>query len=123
MLTDHGGFLLLNIYAPNAGRGSDHLERKMAFYAELSVTMERWTQEGRRVVITGDINTAHTELDIYNPKKYMEETGYLDIEREWITSFLSQRKCTDVWRKQHPGERKYTYWDQRRCTTFSPKVV
>jgi exodeoxyribonuclease III len=119
MLTDHGAFLILNIYAPNAGRGPEHLERKMKFYSELSRAMERWTQEGRKVVITGDINTAHTELDIYNPKKYVSETGFLSSEREWITTFLEERKCKDVWRELNPGVKKYTFWDQKRCTSVA----
>src|SRR5579859_387524 len=86
MFTDHDSFSVLNIYAPNAGRGPEHLARKMRFYDELSAAMGRWTQEGRRVVVTGDINTAHTELDIYNPRKYTQETGFLESEREWITT-------------------------------------
>jgi len=115
MLTDHGVLLLLNIYAPNAGRGPEHLEKKLEFYNELSSAMARWTEEGRKVIITGDINTAHSELDIYNPKKYQMETGFLDIERQWITTFLNERKCKDVWREFNPGIRKYTFWDQKRC--------
>jgi len=114
MLTDHGTFIVLNIYAPNAGRGPEHLERKMEFYDEISSAMARWTEEGRKVVITGDINTAHSELDIYNPKKYRQETGFLDSERDWITTFLNGRKCKDVWREFNPGVRKYTFWDQKR---------
>jgi exodeoxyribonuclease III len=119
MLTDHGSFMILNIYAPNAGRGDEYLERKMTFYRELSRAMARWTQAGHKVVITGDINTAHTELDIYNPRKYMKETGFLENEREWITTFLSERKCQDVWREVNPGVRKYTFWDQKRCMVFT----
>jgi exodeoxyribonuclease-3 len=103
--------MILNIYAPNAGRGDEYLERKMAFYSELSRAMARWTEAGRKVVITGDINTAHTEFDIYNPRKYMKDTGFLESEREWITTFLSQRKCKDVWREFNPGVRKYTFWN------------
>lgn len=123
MLTDHGAFTILNIYAPNAGRGPEFLERKMAFYNELSKAMARWTQEGRKVVVTGDINTAHTELDIYNPRKYIQDTGFLESEKEWITTFLSQRKCKDVWREFHPGVRKYSYWDQRRRSDLSENCL
>jgi len=89
----------------------------MEFYDELSLAMDRWTQEGRKVVITGDINTAHTELDIYNPRKFELETGFLRREREWITGFLG-RGVKDVWREFHPGIRKYTFWDQKRCTHY-----
>lgn len=118
MLTDHGAFVLLNLYAPNAGRGEDYLQMKLEFYSELSQAVARWTEDGRKVVVTGDINTAHSELDIYNPRKYMDQTGFLDVERNWITSFLSERKCKDVWRELHPGLRKYTFWDQRRRTSL-----
>jgi len=120
MLTDHGTFLLLNIYAPNAGRGPSHLQQKLAFYEELSSAVGRWNLEGRKVLVTGDINTAHTELDIYNPRKYMLGTGFLDVEREWVGFFLGDRVCVDVWREFHPGVRKYTFWDQKRCTARLP---
>ena len=115
MLTDHGEFMILKIYAPNAGRGPEYLEKKIAFYSELSQAMARWTEDGRKVVVTGDINTAHEPLDIYNPQKYAETTGFLEVERQWITGFLSERKCKDVWREFHPNVRKYTFWDQKRC--------
>jgi exodeoxyribonuclease III len=118
MLTHHGAFSILNIYAPNAGRGPEHLERKMAFYDELSLAMGRWNEEGRKVVITGDINTAHSDVDLYNPKKYGEETGFLDVEKKWITGFLNDRKCKDVWREFNPSVRKYTFWDQKRCNVW-----
>ena len=87
---------------------------------DLYVEQKEALEEGRKVVITGDINTAHTELDIYNPKKYATETGFMDSERGWITGFLQGRKCVDVWREFNPGVRKYTFWDQKRCTHPTP---
>lgn len=114
ILTDHGDFLLLNIYAPNAGRGPEFLVRKLEFYGHLSECVRKWHCAGRKVIVTGDINTAHNEVDIYNPKKYSTGTGFLDEERAWITQFLKDRDMVDAFRAVHAQMTKYSFWDQRR---------
>lgn len=114
LLTDHGDFLLLNIYAPNAGRGEEYLARKLTFYGELSDCVRKWQNAGRKVIVTGDINTAHSELDIYNPTKYSQVTGFLNQERQWITDFLNEHNMVDAFRERHKDVRKYSFWDQRR---------
>lgn len=114
VLTDHGSFVLLNIYAPNAGRGEEYLARKFKFYDTLSDCVRKWTQAGRQVIVTGDINTAHEEIDIYNPDKYRNGTGFLAKEREWITKLLKDYGMSDAFRALHPELRKYSFWDQRR---------
>ena len=66
--TDHGHFLLYNLYCPNAGRGPDVLRYKLRFLAGLRSVWERDLRTGREIVVCGDLNVAHTPLDIYNPK-------------------------------------------------------
>ncbi|CCG82789.1 DNA-(Apurinic or apyrimidinic site) lyase [Taphrina deformans PYCC 5710] len=114
VLTDHGSFLLLNIYAPNAGRGEEYLARKFTFYRILADCVRKWTEAGRQVIVTGDINTAHSELDIYNPEKYKTGTGFLPEERQWITKLLQDYDMSDAFRAIYPDKRKYSFWDQRR---------
>ena len=114
VMTDHDAFLLLNIYAPNAGRGPVYLERKFKFYETLAACVKKWQDAGRKVIVTGDINTAHHEIDIYNPLKYQCGTGFLPEEREWITSLLRDANISDAYRKLNPSTRKYSFWDQRR---------
>lgn len=114
VLTDHESFLLLNIYAPNAGRGPQYLERKFTFYRALEQCVAKWQAAGRQVIVTGDINTAHSELDIYNPTKFCEGTGFLPEERQWITEFLARQEMSDAFRRLHPDKRKYSFWDQKR---------
>lgn len=114
VLSDHGFFLLLNIYAPNAGRGEEYLARKFTFYRTLADCVRKWTEAGRKVIVTGDINTAHQELDIYNPEKYKTGTGFLPEERQWITKLLEDYNMSDAFRALYPTIRKYSFWDQRR---------
>lgn len=114
VLTDHESFLLLNIYAPNAGRGSEYLVRKFTFYNTLADCVRKWTEAGRKVIVTGDINTAHAEIDIYNPEKYKTGTGFLPEEREWVSKLLQDYDMSDAFRALHPQVRKYSFWDQRR---------
>ena len=114
VMTDHVEFLLLNIYAPNAGRGEQYLKRKMEFYETLANCVRKWQDAGRKVIVTGDINTAHSELDIYNPSKFHTTTGFLDSERDWITRTLEDNEMRDVFRFLYPEVRKYSFWDQKR---------
>ncbi|ORY78671.1 Endonuclease/exonuclease/phosphatase [Protomyces lactucae-debilis] len=114
VLTDHESFLLLNIYAPNAGRGPEYLARKFTFYSKLEQCVAKWQAAGRCVIVTGDINTAHSELDIYNPERFAETTGFMPEERQWITDFLKKQNMSDAFRRLHPDKRKYSFWDQKR---------
>ena len=120
VLTEHCDFLLLNVYAVNGGRGPQYVEQKMQFYAKLQKAVHYWqTVLKKNVIIAGDITPAHTELDQYNPKKFSDSSGFLPIERDWITTFLEEEKMKDAWRYLHPHERRYTFWDAKRRTFLS----
>ncbi|BFZ56083.1 hypothetical protein PYCC9005_003125 [Savitreella phatthalungensis] len=113
VLTDHIDFLVLNIYAPNAGRGDLFLKRKMQFYDDMSDCVRKWRAAGRKVIVTGDINTAPTPLDIYHPAKFEKHTGFLPQERAYIVKFCKDHNAVDAFRLLHPDERKYSFWDYR----------
>lgn len=113
VLTDHVDFLILNIYAPNAGRGESFLARKMEFYSTMSDCVRKWRAAGRRVIVTGDLNTAPSELDIYNPGKFAATTGFLPSERAYIEKFCKNHDAVDAFRHLHPDTRKYSFWDYR----------
>ena len=68
LVTDHSAFLLLNVYFPNGGRGEERVAYKMRFYAAVEERCRQWAARGRRVVVVGDVNTAHRPIDIHNPK-------------------------------------------------------
>lgn len=83
---EYDDFDLLNVYFPNGTSGSERLEYKMAFYDAFLNHCEKLRAEGKELVITGDVNTAHKAIDLKNPKPNAKNSGFLPEEREpgWI---------------------------------------
>jgi exodeoxyribonuclease-3 len=105
-------FSLFNIYFPNGQRGHDRVDYKLRFYAKLLDICDELHAHGRNVVITGDFNTAHNEIDLANPKENSETSGFLPEERVWIDYFL-QHGFVDAFRKLYPDKVQYTWWTYR----------
>lgn len=113
LLTEFPQFLLYNIYFPNGQRDQGRVEYKLEFYAELLKIVNRQRDEGKRVIITGDFNTAHKEIDLKNPKSNQNTSGFLPEEREWIDRYLANG-WIDTFRHFHPElEEQYTWWSYR----------
>lgn len=106
-------FVFINTYFPNGGGGPERLEFKLRFYDEFLKYINKQKKAGYEVIFTGDVNTAHTEIDLARPKENVENTGFLPIERAWIDSVIDAG-YTDVFRSMHEKEvGKYTYWDMK----------
>lgn len=91
LLTDHGRFILLNIYFPNAGRGPERLEYKLKFYSAIeSYVRNLITTHHRHVIIVGDVNTAHEDMDIWNPTAFANSSGFLPQERAWLDAMVKK---------------------------------
>jgi len=106
-------FTLINGYYPNGGTGPDRLKYKLEFYEEFLKFILKLKAKGENVIFCGDINTAHTEIDLARPKANEENTGFLPIERAWITKVI-KNNFLDIWREKNPNKKDvYTYWDQK----------
>jgi len=102
-------FYLLNCYFPNGQRDHKRVPYKMKFCDDVLVTINE-LQKKKPVIITGDFNTAHKEIDLFNPKTNKNTTGFLALEREWMDKFTSLG-WVDIFRQLHPGETgHYTWW-------------
>lgn len=108
----YGDLWLANSYFPNGQRGRDRVEFKLAYYERLLELSLLEIEQGRDVIIGGDWNTAHTEIDLANPKENQETSGFLPEEREWVTRFLD-KGFRDVYRELHPEARDFTWWTYR----------
>lgn len=109
-IADYDDFVLFNIYFPNGKGSKERLQYKMDFYDAFLDYVDRLKNEGRKIVITGDVNTAHQEIDLARPKENEKVSGFLPEERAWIDKFLSHGYI-DTFRMfyQQPGQ--YTWWD------------
>lgn len=105
-------FTLYNIYFPNGGASDDRLAFKLRFYdAFLAHIMER-DAAGDRIVICGDVNTAHLPIDLARPKENSKVSGFLPIEREWLNRLVSTG-FVDTFRMFESGGGFYTWWDYK----------
>jgi exodeoxyribonuclease III len=113
LLTAFKDFDLYNIYFPNGGRGEERLRFKLDFYEEILTHFESERARGRKLVICGDVNTAHREIDLKNPKQNENNSGFMPIERAWIDK-ITAMGYVDTFRHFHPDEPDwFSWWDMR----------
>ncbi|MES2023343.1 MAG: exodeoxyribonuclease III [Patescibacteria group bacterium] len=109
-------FTLINGYYPNGGSGPDRLEYKLKFYDAFLKLILKLRKNDEHVIFCGDINTAHEAIDLARPKANKENTGFLPIERAWITKVI-KNNFIDVFRNFYPDKKDmYTYWDQKTAS-------
>ena len=110
--THFDNLVLFNIYFPNGQRGQDRVDYKLRFYAELLKICNKLHSQGKNIIITGDFNTAHNEIDLANPKENSKTSGFLPEERVWIDKFL-ENNFVDAFRQKYPEKVQYTWWTYR----------
>lgn len=106
-------FTLFNVYFPNGGGGPERLKYKLEFYDAFLEYIDKLKKNGEKIIFCGDINTAHTEIDLARPKDNEDNTGFLPVEREWIDEVV-RHGYVDVFRHFYPDKKEiYTYWDMK----------
>lgn len=107
-------FYLLNCYFPNSQDERKRLPYKLAFNDAILKFCKNAMKKGKNVIVQGDFNVAHTEIDIKNAKSNQDSPGFYIEERNWMTDFLTKGGMRDVFREKHPGETGlYTWWSYR----------
>lgn len=105
-------FYLITCYFPNGGGGPERLDYKLRFYDQFLVYIEG-LKKMKPVIFCGDINTAHTEIDLARPKENVMNTGFLPVERAWMDKLI-KHDWIDTFRLLYPTTTDvYTYWDQK----------
>ncbi len=102
-----------NVYFPNGQSKEERLVYKMEFYDRFLEHCENLKKEGFSIIVCGDVNTAHKEIDLARPKANEKTSGFLPMERDWITKFLD---CgyIDTFRQVNGDiEDKYSWWSYR----------
>ena len=111
--TDYPQFALYNIYFPNGGRGEERLRYKLDFYDQILEHFEEERKKTLPLIICGDVNTAHHEIDLKNPKQNEKTSGFMPIERAWLDR-ITDLGYIDTFRHFHPDAAdQYSWWDMR----------
>ena len=110
LVTDFTDFILFNIYFPNGKAKEERLQYKMDFYEAFLKHLKKLLKQDKKIVICGDVNTAHKEIDLARPKPNEKISGFLPQEREWIDKLL-EAGFIDTFRKFNQKPEQYTWWD------------
>ena len=110
IITEFEEFILFNIYFPNGKASPERLQYKMDFYDSFLKHCKKLLKQGKKIVICGDVNTAHKEIDLARPKENSKTSGFLPEEREWIDKFLAAG-FIDTFRMFNQEPENYTWWD------------
>lgn len=111
LIAEYKEFTLINIYYPNGKQSKERLDYKMGFYKAFQKYANDLKSKGKKLVICGDVNTAHKEIDLARPKENAKVSGFLPEEREWIDQFLTDGYLDTLRMFTEEGE-VYTWWDQ-----------
>ena len=114
-LARFGRLVVANVYFPNGSgkdRSNDRVPFKLDFYRALFERLERLRRAGRRVLVMGDFNTAHREIDLARPRANEKTSGFLPEERAELERWL-RAGWVDTFRAFEPGPDHYTWWSQR----------
>lgn len=106
---------VISLYLPSGSSGDHRQAAKFAFMEHFFTHLADLVQCGRQVVLCGDWNIAHQEIDLKNWKGNLKNSGFLPEERAWLTRIFNELGWVDVYRRLHPettGE-GYTWWSNR----------
>lgn len=119
--TDFGDWTLLNCYFPSGTSGDERQGFKYEFLDDFFNWINELKKERPKLIIVGDYNIAHKDIDIHNPKSNQKTSGFLPEERAWMTKWFGNG-FTDAFRHIHPDKKDdYTWWSVRFNSRASNK--
>lgn len=110
---DFKDITLINAYFPSGTSGDERQTYKYQWLNEMNEFLNKLRKTRPKIVLTGDYNIAHTEIDIHDPKSNKNSSGFLPEERDWMTKFLAN-SWVDSFRHKNPDTKgAYSWWSQR----------
>jgi exodeoxyribonuclease III len=110
---DFGRFAVVSVYVPSGSSSPERQQAKFRFMARFDAHLAALRASGREVVLCGDWNIAHQEIDLRNWKSNQKNSGFLPEERAWLTKVFDGHGFVDVFRQLDPNPERYTWWSNR----------
>ncbi len=112
---DFGELSVISLYLPSGSSGEHRQASKFRFLDAFLPHLKKLRKAGREVVLCGDWNIAHREIDLKNWKGNLKNSGFLPEERAWMTQIFGELGWVDVYRRLHPEatDASYTWWSNR----------
>lgn len=105
-------FILYNIYFPKGYADNERLYFKLDFYETFFLSIQKHIDSNKKIIIVGDYNTAHKEIDLARPKENIQTSGFMEIEREKLDKLVSLG-FADAFRLKNQDTGHYSWWSQR----------
>lgn len=110
---DFDDLSVISLYLPSGSSGDHRQASKFFFLDKFFPVLEKMANDNREVILCGDWNIAHKEIDLKNWRANQKNSGFLPEERAWLTQVLDQVGFVDVFRRLNPEPEQYTWWSNR----------
>jgi len=110
---DFGRFTVVSLYLPSGSSSEERLAAKFRFLDVFLPHLRSLVRGGREVILCGDLNIAHKEIDLRNWRSNQRNPGFLPEERAWLTRVFDEVGFVDVFRRLDPRPERYTWWSNR----------
>jgi exodeoxyribonuclease-3 len=110
---DFGRLSIVSMYLPSGSSSEDRQRAKFRFLREFMPALERLAASGRELILCGDWNIAHREIDLKNWRSNRKNSGFLPEERAWLGDVFDRAGWVDVFRRLDPRPEQYTWWSHR----------
>jgi len=111
---EYDNFYLINVYVPNAGQELKRLSYRVnSWDVEFKSYLKKLSKK-KNIIVCGDLNVAHQEIDIHNPKTNLKSSGFTIEERNSFSKLLKDVNLIDTFRYINPNEVKYSFWTYLR---------
>jgi len=110
---DFGKLSVISVYLPSGSSSEERQQAKFRFMQEFMPHLARLKAQRREIVICGDWNIAHKEIDLKNWRGNQKNSGFLPEERAWLSDVFERLGWVDVFRRLDPRPEQYTWWSNR----------
>ena len=110
---DFGELSIISLYLPSGSSGEHRQAAKFFFMEKFFPVLQILIASGREIILCGDWNIAHKEIDLKNWRSNQKNSGFLPEERAWLTQILDEVGFVDVFRRLNPDPEQYTWWSNR----------
>jgi exodeoxyribonuclease-3 len=112
---DFGKLSVISVYLPSGSSSDERQQAKFRFLALFMPVLKKLRAEGREIILCGDWNIAHKEIDLKNWRSNQKNSGFLPEERAWLSEVFDKVGWVDVYRSLHPEatDASYTWWSNR----------
>jgi exodeoxyribonuclease-3 len=110
---DFGNLSIISIYLPSGSSGEHRQVAKFFFMEKFYPVLKTLMASGREIILCGDWNIAHKEIDLKNWRSNQKNSGFLPEERAWLSNVLHDIGFVDVFRQINTESDQYTWWSNR----------